>query len=55
MKKTAFTLELEKVNPHNLVRHTWGFRPTERVVESKKVYNRQKGKQEVRKAMHGEY
>lgn len=37
MKKTAFTLELEKVNPHNLVRHTWGFRPTERIVESKKV------------------
>ena len=44
MSKVAFSLTLEKKNLHDLVRHTWAFRPTERVVESKKFYNRQKGK-----------
>ena len=55
MSKVAFTIKLEKANPHDLVRHTWGFRPTSRVVESKKSYNRSKCKQEVRAIMRGEY
>ncbi len=54
MSKVAFTVKLDSVNPHDLVRHTWGFRPTSRVVESKKVYKRSKSKAECRAMMRGE-
>ena len=54
MSKTAFTITLEKKNPHDLVRHVWAFRPTERVVESKKSYNRNKAKAELRRALKDE-
>ena len=31
------------------IRKTWGFKPTTRVIKSKKVYNRQKSKQNLKK------
>lgn len=55
MSKVAFTIKLDAVNnPHDLVRHAWGFRPTSRVVQSKKVYNRSKAKAECRAIVRGE-
>lgn len=54
MSKVAFTIKLDTVNPHDLVRHAWGFRPTSRVVQSKKVYNRSKAKAECRAIVRGE-
>ena len=54
MSKVAFTIKLDKVNPHDLVRHTWGFRPTSRVVQSRKSYSRSRAKAEVRAIVRGE-
>lgn len=55
MSKVAFTIKLEKVNnPHDLVRHTWEFRPTSRVVQSRKVYSRSRAKAECREIVRGE-
>ena len=48
MSKVAFTIRLDAVNPHSLVRHTWGFRPTTRVVQSRKAYSRSRAKEECR-------
>lgn len=49
MSEVAFTITLEKKNPHRLVRHTWGeLKPNLRVVSSKKRYNRQQSKTETR-------
>lgn len=53
--KTAFTLTIDNSNPFKAVRHTWGsFRPTERIVESKKKYNRAASKQETRRMIMGD-
>ena len=52
MKKMTVTVKFD--NAHDAIRHTWDFRPTTRVVESKKVYKRQNGKNECRMAMRGE-
>lgn len=54
MSKTVATIKLDSANPYDLVRHTWGFRPTTRVVGSKKAYDRKKGKAELRKMMREE-
>ena len=48
MSKTVFTIRLDAVNPHSLVRHTWAFRPTTRVVQSRKAYSRSRAKEECR-------
>lgn len=53
MSKTTFSFTLDKVNPHDLSRHTWEFNPTTRVVGSKKQYNRQKSKAEARAMLKG--
>ena len=51
-KTIVFSIELNeeyRKNPHKATRHTWGsFRPTERVVESKKRYNRKAWKAELK-------
>lgn len=48
MSKTVFTIRLDAVNSHSLVRHTWNFRPTTRVVQSRKAYSRSRAKEECR-------
>ena len=48
MSKTVFTIRLDAVNSHSLVRHTWDFRPTTRVVQSRKASSRSRAKEECR-------
>lgn len=53
MSKTTFSFTLDKVNPHDLSRHSWEFNPATRVVSSKKKYSRQRSKAEMRAMLKG--
>ncbi|WP_457595951.1 hypothetical protein [Hydrogenimonas sp.] len=42
-----------KTNRNSKSRRVWGFRPTTRIVESKKRYRRSRAKSEIRKEAAG--